>query len=331
MNGRRGFLKNLTAFLASSFILGSKSLGNQNGTRRKILSDIKSKPLVISTWKHGLQANIKAWNTLERRGKAIDAVQSGVMEIESDPTNKSVGIGGMPDRDGIVSLDACVMDEKNRCGSVAFLKSIVNAVAVARQVMEKTPHVMLVGEGAFKFALEEGFKETDLLTPEVKKLWKEWLKTSHYEPIINIENHDTIGMLALDMAGDLSGACTTSGLAYKMHGRVGDSPIIGAGLFVDNEVGAATATGVGEAVIRTAGTHTIVELMRQGLAPTDACKVAIERIVNKIENAQNIQVGYLALNANGDYGAYSIHKGFNYAVKSNETESLFDADYYFKK
>lgn len=197
----------------------------------------------------------------------MDAVEKGVRLVENDPNERSVGYGGRPDRDGRVTLDACIMDENYNIGSVACLENIKNPISVARAVMEKTPHVMLVGDGALQFAVSQGFKKENILTAESEKEWKEWLKDSKYQPIVNIENHDTIGMIALDAQGNLSGACTTSGMAFKMHGRVGDSPIIGAGLFVDNEVGAATATGHGEEVIRTVGTHLVVELMRQGRNP----------------------------------------------------------------
>jgi isoaspartyl peptidase/L-asparaginase-like protein (Ntn-hydrolase superfamily) len=192
--------------------------------------------------------------------------------------------------------------------------------------MEKTPHVMLVGEGALQFALENGFKKEKLLTKESEKAWKEWMKKSEYKPVANIENHDTIGIVALDANGNLSGACTTSGMAYKMRGRVGDSPIIGAGLFVDNEVGAATSTGVGEEVIRIVGCHLVVELMRQGNSPEQACKLAVERIIQKNPvKAKEIQVGFLALNKQGEYGAYCLQKGFTFAVRSEVENKLFDS------
>jgi N4-(beta-N-acetylglucosaminyl)-L-asparaginase len=222
------------------------------------------------------------------------------------------------------------MDEAGNCGSVAFLQHIVHPVSVARLVMEKTPHVMLVGDGALQFALDNGFEKKKLLTKESEKAWKEWLKKAEYKPVVNIENHDTIGIVALDQNGNLSGACTTSGMAYKMHGRVGDSPIIGAGLYVDNEVGAATATGVGEEVIRIVGCHLVVELMRQGMSPGDACRQAVERILKKNpEKAREIQVGFLALNKNGEYGAWCLQKGFNYAVHDNTGNRLLDSQSHF--
>jgi N4-(beta-N-acetylglucosaminyl)-L-asparaginase len=299
------------------------------------------KPVVISTWNFGKEANAAAWKILEPGGRALDAVEAGVRVPEADPNNHSVGYAGYPDRDGHVTLDACIMDEKGGCGSVMCLEYITHPISVARLVMEKTPHVVLVSEGALQFALANGFQKQNLLTAESEKAWKEWLKTSKYEPVINIENqsydkkspaaslpggpnnHDTIGMLALDSAGNLSGACTTSGMAFKMHGRVGDSPIIGAGLFVDNEVGAATSTGVGEEVIRIVGSHLVVELMRSGHSPEQACKEAVDRIIKRDpEKARGLQVGFLALNKNGEYGAYALQSGFSYALRNREQDII---------
>jgi N4-(beta-N-acetylglucosaminyl)-L-asparaginase len=226
------------------------------------------------------------------------------------------------------------MDEYANIGSVACLEHIKHPISVARMVMEKTPHVMLVGDGALQFALSQGFKKENLLVEASEKEWKEWLKTSQYKPIANIENHDTIGMIALDAQGNLSGACTTSGMAFKMHGRVGDSPIIGAGLYVDNEIGAATATGHGEEVIRIAGSHLVVELMRQGLTPQLACQEAVMRIVkltnNRGKDLKDIQVGFIALNKKGEYGSYCIQGGFNYAVHDATANRLLDANYFLK-
>lgn len=296
-----------------------------------------NKPIVVSTWDFGIAANQAAWQLLKDGGRALDAVEAGVRVPEADLNNLTVGKGGYPDRDGHVTLDACIMDDKGNCGSVAALEHIAHPISVARMVMEKTPHIMLVGEGALQFAVENGFKREVLLTPKAEEAWKEWLKERKYEPVINIENrsfaseklpgnqynHDTIGMLALDSEGNLSGACTTSGMAFKMHGRVGDSPIIGAGLYVDNEVGGATATGVGEEVIRTVGSFLVVEFMRQGLSPREACREAVQRIVKKKpEKAKEIQVGFLALNKKGEYGAFSLQKGFSYAVCDRQQQDL---------
>ncbi|RNC79996.1 MAG: twin-arginine translocation signal domain-containing protein [Balneola sp.] len=316
MGTRRDFLK-LTALAGTSTVVSPLLSGSKPQT----------KPIVISTWDHGVVANKVSWEILSENGSALDAVEQGVRVVESDPRGTTVGIGGSPDRDGFVTLDACIMNHKNECGSVAFLQHIENPISVARKVMEETPHVMLAGEGAYQFALEQGFEKKDLLTEKTKKAWEEWLKTSEYKPVINIENHDTISSLALDEEGNLAGACTTSGLRYKMHGRVGDSPIIGAGLFVDNEVGAACATGLGEAIIRTAGSVIIVEMMRNGMSPNEACKAAAERIIEKHEDHANLQVGFLALNKNGEYGAYSVYKGFTYAVRSNDMDEYATSEF----
>jgi N4-(beta-N-acetylglucosaminyl)-L-asparaginase len=315
MTSRRKFLK-LSA-LAPAALSSAPLLARPHAV---------NKPIVISTWNFGLAANVEAWKILSQGGRALDAVEAGAKVPEADPTETSVGYGGLPDRDGYVTLDSCVMDEKGNCGSVAFLQHIVHAVSVARAVMEKTPHVMLVGDGALKFALASGFKKKKLLTPESEKAWKAWLKKAEYKPVVNIENHDTIGIVSLDAQGNLSGACTTSGMAYKMHGRVGDSPIIGAGLYVDNEVGAATATGVGEEVVKIVGCHLVVELMRQGNSPEDACRIAVERILRKNpERAKEVQVGFLALNKNGDYGAYCLQKGFTFAVHDSSGNKLYNS------
>ena len=287
-------------------------------------------PLVVSTWNHGLAANAAAWEILSKGGKALDAVEKGVRVTEADVTNRSVGIGGMPDRDGHVTLDACIMDEESRCGAVGFLEGIDHPISVARAIMEKTQHVMLVGSGAKKFALEHGFGQIKTPIPPVKEEYKKWKKENQdlfKKPEINHENHDTIGLLALDIHGNLSGACTTSGWAYKLHGRLGDSPIIGAGLFVDNEIGAACATGLGEAIIRIAGSHTVVELMRHGHSPMDACRLAVERIIAKHKDLTNLQCGFLAIDKNGNVGAYSVYNGFNYALKTNKEEKLVDASF----
>lgn len=287
-------------------------------------------PIVISTWKHGLDANKAAWEVLSKGGKAIDAVEQAARVTEADVTNRSVGIGGMPDRDGHLTLDACIMDEHSRCGSVAFLEGIDHPISVARLVMEKTQHVMLVGEGAYQFAISQGFNKIKTPLPEVKEEWKKWKKENKdlfKKPEINHENHDTIGIIAMDANGDLSGSCTTSGWAYKMHGRIGDSPIIGAGLFVDNEVGVACATGLGEAIIRVAGSHTVVELMRQGLSPQEACKKAVERIISKHKDISGLQCGFIAIDKTGNYGGYSVFNGFDFALRSDSEEKMVNAGF----
>lgn len=327
MTSRRKFIK-LSALTASVFAFSrSKALNAIENAEVKTV-----KPIVLSTWDFGIEANKAAWQVLSSGGRALDAVEAGVKVPEADPNERSVGLGGRPDRDGHVTLDACIMDEHANIGSVACLEHIVHPISVARAVMEKTPHVMLTGEGALQFALAQGFKKENLLTPESEKEWKEWLKTSQYKPVVNIENHDTIGMIAMDANGNLSGACTTSGMAFKMHGRIGDSPIIGAGLYVDNEIGAATSTGHGEEVIRIAGCHLVVELMRQGKKPEQACKEAVERVIrlqkSRNKNIKDIQVGFIAINKKGEHGAYCVQSGFTYAVYSNETgNKLFNAKF----
>jgi len=319
MTSRRKFLK-LSALGASVLSL----------PRTLVAAPEVRKPLVLSTWNFGLEANVAAWKVLSSGGRALDAVEAGARVPEADPNETSVGYGGLPDRDGHVTLDACIMDEQGNCGSVAFLEHIMHPISVARAVMEKTPHVMLVGEGALQFALANGFKKKKLLTKESEKAWKDWAKKSEYKPVINVENHDTIGIIAIDAQGNLSGACTTSGMAYKMRGRVGDSPIIGAGLYVDNEVGAATSTGLGEEIIRIVGCHLVVELMRQGHAPEDACRIAVERILKKNPaKAKDIQVGFLALNKQGEYGAYCMQKGFTYAVHDQGGNNLYNGKAHF--
>ncbi len=281
-------------------------------------------PKVVSTWDFGVGANGAAWKVLTAGGSALDAVEAGARWAEADLCNATVGRCGNPDRDGVLTLDSCIMAGDGRCGSVAALEDIEHPVSVARAVMEKTPHVMLVGEGAQQFAVSQGFAKKRLITPEAEQRWREWLKTAEYRPQINAErarlpgnkeNHDTLGILALDANGNLAGACTTSGMAFKMHGRVGDSPIIGAGLYVDNDVGAATASGQGEEMIRNAASHLVVELMRQGRSPAQACREAIQRVVRKRpEASKTLQVCFLAMNKAGEVGAFALHRGFVYAV-----------------
>jgi N4-(beta-N-acetylglucosaminyl)-L-asparaginase len=285
-----------------------------------------SEPLIIATWKNE-KATIAGWNKLMETGKALDGVEAGARIPEADPNDTSVGYGGYPDRDGHVTLDACIMDHLGNAGSVTFLEGIMHPISVARAVMEKTPHVMLSGAGALKFALDQGFKVENLLTDSSKKAWEEWKKESKYEPVINIERHDTIGLLGIGKSGEIAGACTTSGLAFKMHGRVGDSPIIGGAVFCDDEVGGACATGLGEFVMKTLGSFLIVELMIQGMSPQKACEEAVMRIVKRYKYKE-FQIGYLALNKKGEYGAYAIQKGFNYTItKNGKTQVIESASY----
>ena len=315
---RRSFVEKITlGSIGLGTILNGRALEKKELPIKEVLEEIEKKPIVISTWNHGLAANKETWKQLKKGALSLDAIEAGMKIPEADPKVRSVGYGGYPDREGKVTLDACIMDHNSNCGSVSFLQHIKHPISVAKKVLENTPHIMLLGEGALQFALEQGFVKENLLTAESEKDWKKWLRESKYKPVINMENHDTISMLLLDEQGNLFGGCTTSGAAWKMHGRVGDSPIIGAGLFLDNEVGAAAATGLGEAVIRTAGSAMVVELMRQGKSPDAACKEIVERIYDKHKNHRDmeyLQVGFIALNKKGQHGSYSLRSGFNYAI-----------------
>ena len=328
---------NRRSFISNSSVLVSAAVVSPKLFAKTVKVQNDGQPIVISTWNHGLPANEAAWKILESGGHSLDAVEAGVRIPEGDPNVITVGKGGIPDASGKVTLDACIMDEKGRAGSVTYLQHIVHPVSVARLVMEKTPHVMLSGKGALKFALDNGFEKEKLLTKKRKEEWKKWKKENKmFSNKINIENvdednHDTIGMLALDMEGRISGACTTSGMGYKMPGRVGDSPIIGAGLFVDGEVGGATATGSGELVMKTVGSFLVVELMRNGMSPSKACEEAVKRIALKIPDYENHQIGYIALNTKGEYGSFCIQPGFNFALKATDRTELIDAEAWLKK
>lgn len=321
MNSRRNFIGKLGAGMAGLFMVSRVkdvyAINNQG-----------SKPVVVSTWNHGLKANDAAWDVLRHDGYALDAAEAAARITEADPEVITVGYGGLPDANGKVTLDACIMDERGNAGSVAFLEHIKHPISVARLVMEKTPHVMLTGKGALDFALSNGFKKENLITPLGKKAWRKWRKEDRtFKPVINIENeilpnHDTIGILALDARGRLCGACTTSGMAYKLHGRVGDSPIIGAGLYVDGEIGGAVATGSGELVMKTLGSFLVVELMRNGMYPEEACKEAVHRISAKIEGYEQHQIGYLALDIHGNIGSFSMQPGFEYAIRNLQKSEL---------
>ena len=333
---RRHFLKN-TALTGAGIAIGNRalalndSISEDNIKAERLSAGNNTLPLVIATW-HVESATAKAMEILSNGGSVLEAVEQGCRVEEANEKGQSVGKGGLPDRDGNVTLDACIMDQNGNCGAVVYLQDITHAVSVARKVMEDTPHVMLAGEGARQFAISKGFKTENLLTEASKKAWEKWKVEAKYKPIINIENHDTIGMLAVDKNGDISGACTTSGLAYKMGGRVGDSPIIGSGLFVDNEIGAAVATGLGEEVVKTVGSFLIVELMRQGKSPQEACEEAIRRIVNKPgSDYKNFQVGYIAVNKNGETGSYSIHQWFSITKFQNGFNKQIQSDFFLKK
>jgi len=328
MTSRRRFLQ--------SSLLSAAALTVAQGATAASAKKTAGRARVVSTWDFGVGANRAAWVKLSAGASALDAVETGARWAEETLCNTTVGHCGYPDRDGVQTLDASIMDGDGRCGAVAAIEDILHPISVARAVMEKTPHVLLVGEGAQQFAMQQGFEKKPLLTPEAKQAWQEWLKTAQYEPQINAEraklpgnkeNHDTLGMLALDANGNLAGACTTSGMAWKLHGRVGDSPIVGAGLYVDNAVGAATASGVGEEMIRNAASFLVVELMRQGRTPMEACREAIDRVVRKRpEASKTLQVCFLAMNREGEVGAYALHKGFVYAVcDAAKQDALLDS------
>ncbi len=284
-------------------------------------------PLVLATWNNHKACNA-AWQVLQQNKRALDAIEEGLHVPEADPEDTSVGYGGNPDRDGNVTLDACIMDEKGNAGSVTYLQHIMHPISVARLVMEKTPHVLLSGEGALQFALSQGFTKENLLTERAKNDWLKWCKETNYQPIIGPDNHDTCGMLAIDFQGNMSGGCTTSGAKYKMAGRVGDSPIIGAGLFVDNEIGGATGTGWGELALRTLGSFLIVEQMRNGKSPQKACEIAVKRIVDKY--GTDNQMCYIAADKKGRIGAFSVQKGFEYFIQKDGEAQVIKSDFYKK-
>jgi len=286
--------------------------------------------IVLSTWNFGLPANKVAWQIVANNGTALDAVEHGVRHAEADPEVRSVGYGGMPDKDGMVTLDACIMDHYGNCGSVAYVKDIKHPITLARRIMERTDHIMLVGEGASKFAESQGIMRDYLLTDDARTRWKKWKKTQDFQQV-NWENHDTIGMIAMDGAGLFAGACTTSGLAWKMHGRVGDSPIIGSGLFVDGSVGAAVATGNGESIMKMCGSFLVVELMRNGATPMEACKAAARRIASTQPDWKKNQAGFLAMDIHGNVGGFSLRDGFQYAHSENGTHTLIDSEHLLPK
>lgn len=334
---RRHFIKN-TSLTGVGLVVGTSALSCGNSTEEKkdqtkneseAMPDKSKFPIAVCTWAFSA-ANAKAGKALSNGKKALDAAIEGVAVEEENIKNTTVGKGGTPDREGNVTLDACVMDSNGDCGAVVCVENIVNVAALAKGVMENTPHVMLAGEGAEEFAYTQGFQKEDLLNENTIKAWEKWKTSPEYKPIINIENHDTIGMLCIDKDGDIAGACTTSGLGYKMKGRVGDSPIIGSGLFIDNEVGGAVATGMGEEVMKTVGSFLIVELMRNGMSPQAACEEAIRRIVSKNDRYKDFQIAYIAMNKNGEVGSYCIHEGFTLMKYQDAKNENVKVDFFNK-
>lgn len=329
MSNRRNFLKKSALFggglLISRLVKSEMTIPN--------LPSKSKETIFLSTWNHGVPANKKAYEVIESGGSLLDALEKAANVSESNPKNTSVGLGGMPDRDGHVTLDAAMMDGKGNAGCVCFLEGFENPISIARKVMEETPHVILAGEGAAQFARSQGFKEIDLLTPETKKAWEEWSKEARYSPEVNVENHDTIGLVGLHK-GEVAATCTTSGLAFKMRGRVGDSPILGAGLFADEEVGACSATGLGEYVLKSQTSFLVLELMRQGKTAEQACKLALERIKTKFLDPNpelEFQVGLVVIGINGDFAGYSILPDYQYALTKNGKTDLIDAPFIMEK
>ncbi|MBM4160369.1 MAG: N(4)-(beta-N-acetylglucosaminyl)-L-asparaginase [Ignavibacteria bacterium] len=327
---RRSFIKS-TSLVGAATLLPASALAARRLVEQDLGGVVNTGPVVLSTWDFGRAVPEAAIKTLHLGGSLIDAVENAVKIPESDPQVTSVGYGGYPDREGRVTLDACIMDGNGNCGSVVFLEHIMHPVSVARLVMEKTEHVMLAGEGALQFALKHGFRKRQLLTEQAAAAFKEWLKTSRNKKAgVDKTNHDTIGLLAMDGKGNMAGACTTSGMAWKIRGRVGDSPLIGAGLYVDNDVGAATATGLGEAVIKVAGSFLIVELMRNGKSPQAACRLALERILHKqphYAERNDFLAGFIALRRDGEVGACSYRKGLQYTLFKDSAIRVVDAEF----
>lgn len=328
---RRSFIKTSTLAGASTAILSQYPLtANESSHDQSVTT---KGPIVLSTWDFKLPTNETVHHALEEGKSLLDAVEKGIRIVEEDPKITSVGRGGYPDRDGHLTLDACIMDQNGNAGSVVFLEHIMHPISVARLVMEKTPHVMLAGDGALQFAMQQGFKKENLLTKEAETAWKDWMKTNNYTPPLDEKNHDTLGLLAMDGSGNLAGGCSTSGAAWKLRGRIGDSPLIGAGLYVDNEIGAATSSGLGEAVIKVAGSFLVVEAMRNGKSPFDACKMAVERIIQKqpkYKEVDNFLVGFIAMNKKGEVDGFSFRKGFQYSLLRDGVNKVYNTDFLMK-
>ena len=290
------------------------AVGSQSRTNQAIF---------VATWKFGLSACEQSLETLRQTGSVLDAIEKGINLVETDVKVDSVGVGGAPNADGVLQLDACFMDgATHRAGSVAALENYPHPISVARRVMEKTKHVLLVGAGASEFAKRQGFQSRDLLTDEQKKKWQDW-KSKQPADSAAPPNHDTIALIGMDAAGHIAGGCSTSGLAYKMAGRVGDSPILGSGLYVDSDVGAAGATGIGENVMRYCGSFLIVELMRAGMEPESACRTTIERIAkHEKKSPAELHVNFIAMDKQGRWGAAGTDSGFEFAVVTNDIARL---------
>ena len=277
-------------------------------------------PALISTWEFGQAANREAWKTLAGGGNALDSVERGVNLVELDPDNLSVGYGGLPDEEGEVTNDAIIFwGPTHAVGAVGCLKRVKRAISVARKVMEKTRHTLLVGEDATHFARKVGFPEetAPLLTARARAKWEEW----KVDPKRATSwNHDTVGMVALDRAGDLCVGTSTSGMGFKIKGRVGDVAVPGAGAYLDNDVGGVAATGNGDIMMRFSPAIVAVELMRQGASPTEACRRSLARIEAK---GYRVPACLVALSKRGEFGAARLGEPpFPYAVKNEELDEV---------
>jgi N4-(beta-N-acetylglucosaminyl)-L-asparaginase len=304
--------------LASGTMAGVALGIGQNVAGSELVFDVAKVPVFVATWPFGKVACEAAIKQIAEGKSGLDAIETGIKLVEGDPKIDSVGLGGIPNAEGEVELDACIMSGPGHlAGSVAGLRTILHPISVARCVMEKTRHVLLVGEGARKFAVAQGFPTTELVTDDQRQNYERW-KKERAEKKIDENNHDTIAMVGVDVKGDVYGGCSTSGLAFKMPGRVGDSPIIGSGLYVDNRVGAAGATGIGENIMRFCGSYMVVDFMRQGLSPQDACKQTIKRI-SQISGIpiSKLDINFVAVNRQGDFGAAGTSAGFKFAVAGN--------------
>ncbi len=323
MNGisRRGFMKTSAGAAALAAI-------PQGGTGKAVPD--ATGPVFLSTWVHGKPANERAAEVFKAVGSLLDAVEKGINVPENDPSVTSVGYGGLPNAEGVVELDAAIMDgTRHRAGAVANLQTIKNPVSVARLVLEKTRHTTLAGEGALRFALKTGFRSEQLLTPESLKKWLDWKsdpnrKTFWLNPT---ENHDTIGMVATDGRGHVVSGCSTSGLAWKIPGRVGDSPLVGCGVYADDNVGAASATGDGDLMTNYCTSISIVHAMSRGASPQDACIELLQHMVKTEPLNRSRDVCVIAINTRGDVGAASMHSKYRlkYALWKNGESQLLDA------
>ncbi len=343
-------------FLTSSLLTGAAVAAIPEVVLSQSKSSEVRKTVVISS-ANGFEANVKAMEMIQQGSDALDAVIAGANIVENDPDDQTVGLGGLPNEEGIVELDASVMHgPTHRAGAVASLRNIKNPSSVAKVVMERTDHVLLVGEGALKFARMHGFKEEDLLTEKSRMMWVKWKENlsteDDYLPphtaddrYIGSKFHEvmqtygTINCVAKDLKGNISGVTSTSGLSYKLPGRVGDSPIIGAGLYIDNEIGGAGSTGRGEANLANCSSVMVVEFMRQGKSPEEACLTACKRIVEhtvmkrllKDDGKPNFNVTFYAINKRGEYGSASIWSGAMFAVHDGVVNKKSESAYLYKR